>query len=180
MKFENVGFPVREPMLAQGEVDAITGFSFSSYINLKDRGVPADDIVVMLMADYGVNLYGNTIIVNPKFAAEKPEAVKKFLNAFLKGLQDTAANPSVAVDSVIKRNDVAKKPVELERLQMALRDNIITPEVKANGFGGVDMPRLDKSIDQIALTYTFKGARPKGADIFDPSFLPPAAARKAN
>ena len=74
---ENVGFPVREPMLAAGQVDAITGFSFSSYINLKDRGVPVDDIVVMLMADHGVNLYGNAIIVNPKFAAEKPEGGRR-------------------------------------------------------------------------------------------------------
>jgi len=176
---ENVGFPVREPMLAAGQVDAITGFSFSSYINLKDRGVPADDIVVMLMADYGVNLYGNAIIVNPKFAAEKPEAVKKFLVAFVKGMRDTVAQPATAVDSVIKRNDDAKKPVELERLQMAIRDNMVTPEVKANGFGAVDMDRLDKSIDQIALTYTFK-SKPKGADIFDASYLPPAAQRKAN
>jgi len=176
---ENVGFPVREPMLAAGQVDAITGFSFSSYINLKDRGVPVEDIVVLLMADYGVNLYGNTIMVNPKFAAEKPEAVKGFLRAFLKGLKDTIKDPATAVDSVIKRNDVAKKDVELERLRMALRDNILTPEVKANGFGGVDMGRLDKSIDQIALTYEFK-AKPKGADIFDESFLPPAADRKAN
>jgi NitT/TauT family transport system substrate-binding protein len=174
---ENVGFPVREPMLAAGQVDAITGFSFSSFINLKDRGVPVDDIVVMLMADYGVNLYGNAIIVNPKFAAEKPEAVKAFLRAFLKGLRDTVKSPQTAVDSVIKRNDVAKKDVELERLRMAIRDNIVTPEVKANGYGDVDMGRLDKSIDQIALTYTFK-AKPKGAEIFDPTFLP--ADRKFN
>lgn len=175
---ENVGFPVREPMLAAGQVDAITGFSFSSFINLKDRGVPVDDITVILMADYGVNLYGNAIIVNPKFAAEKPDVVKKFLNAFLKGLKDTVKDPATAVDSVVKRNDVAKKPVELERLQMALRDNMVTSEVKANGFGGVDMQRLDKSIDQIALTYDFKNPKPKGADVFDASFLPPAAARK--
>jgi NitT/TauT family transport system substrate-binding protein len=168
---ENVGFPVREPMLAAGQVDAITGFSFSSYINLKDRGVPADDIVVLLMADHGVNLYGNAIIVNPKFAAEKPEAVKAFLRAFVKGLKDTVKDPASAVDSVVKRNDVAKKEVELERLQMALRDNILTPEVKASGFGGVDAVRLDKSIDQIALTYNFK-AKPKGADVFDEQFLP--------
>ena len=80
----------------------------------------------------------------------------------------------------IKRNDVAKKEVELERLNMALRDNILTPEVKANGFGGVDMGRLDRSIEQIALTYEFKNPKPKGADIFDASFLPPAADRKAN
>src|SRR3954463_6953644 len=126
----SVGFPVREPMLASGEVDAITGFSFSSYINLKDRGVPADDITVLLMADHGVNLYGNTVMVNPKFATEKPEAVKGFLRAFAKGLRDTIANPATAVDSVIKRNDVAKKDVELERLRMALKDNIVTDEVK--------------------------------------------------
>jgi NitT/TauT family transport system substrate-binding protein len=175
---ENVGFPVREPMLAAGQVDAITGFSFSSFINLKDRGVPVDDIVVLLMADHGVNLYGNVIMVNPKFAADKPEAVKGFLRAFVKGLKDTVRSPATAVDSVLKRNDVAKKEVELERLNMALRDNITTPETKANGYGGVDMGRLDKSIEQIALTYEFKNARPKGADVFDSSFLPPEADRK--
>ena len=176
---ENVGFPVREPMLAAGQVDAITGFSFSSFINLKDRGVPVDDIVVLLMADYGVNLYGNAIIVNPTFAAEKPEAVKGFLRALAKGLQDTVKDPSAAVNSVLKRNDIAKKDVELERLNIALKQNILTPEVMANGFGAVDMGRLDKSIDQIALTYEFK-AKPQGVDIFDASFLPPAASLKAN
>src|ERR1700693_869601 len=97
---ENVGFPVREPMLAAGQVDAITGFSFSSFINLKDRGVPVEDIVVLLMADYGVNLYGNAIIVNPKFAAEDPAAVKGFLRVFVRGLKDTVKDPTAAVDSV--------------------------------------------------------------------------------
>src|SRR6185436_8870723 len=177
---ENVGFPVREPMLQNGQVDAITGFSFSSFINLKSMGVPVEDIVVMLMADHGVNLYGNTIIVNPKFAAEKPDAVKGFLRAFVKGLKDTVKDPATAVDSVIKRNDVAKKPVELERLRMALKDNIVTNEVKANGYGAVDSDRLAKSIDQIALTYEFKNGKPKPADAFDASFLPPAADREAN
>ncbi len=174
---ENIGFPVREPMLAAGQVDAITGFSFSSYINLKDRGVPVNDIVVMLMADYGVNLYGNAVIVNGKFATEKPEAVKAFLRAFLKGLKDSVKDPAQAVDSVIKRNDVAKKDVELERLRMAIRDNILTPEVKANGFGAVIPQRLAGAIEQIALTYEFKD-KAKAADAFDPSFLPPASDRK--
>ena len=51
----NVGFRARAD--AGGRPgDAITGFSFSSFINLKDRGVPVDDIAVLLMADHGVNL----------------------------------------------------------------------------------------------------------------------------
>jgi NitT/TauT family transport system substrate-binding protein len=174
---ENIGIPVREPMLAAGQVDAITGFSFSSFINLKDRGVPVDDIVVLLMADYGVKVYGNAIIVNPKFAAEKPEAVKGFLRALVKGLKETVRSPATAIESVIRRNEGANKDVELERLRMALRDNIVTPEVNTNGFGAVDFERLDDSIDQIARTYDFK-AKPKASDVFDPSFLPPAADRK--
>jgi len=175
----SVGFPVREPMLASGEVDAISGFSFSSYINLKDRGVPADDISVLLMADHGVNLYGNAILVNPKFAEEKPEIVKAFLRAFLRGIKETARSPGTAVESVVKRNDVAKKDVELERLNIALKENIVTPEVQANGYGTVDPARFDKAIDQIGLTYTYK-AKPKSADIFDTSFLPDAAERKVD
>ena len=175
---ENVGFPVREPMLAAGQVDAITGFSFSSFINLKEKGVAVDDITVLLMADYGVNLYGNAIIVNPKFAAEHPDAVKGFLRAFVKGLKETVKSPATAVDSVIKRNDVAKKATELERLNMAIRDNIVTPEVKANGYGGIDNARFTKAIEQIGLTYKWKNAAPKPEGIFDASYLPAAGDRK--
>jgi NitT/TauT family transport system substrate-binding protein len=174
---ENIGVPVRGPMLASGQVDAITGLSFQSYVNLKERGVPVSDIIVMLMADYGVELYGNAIIVNPKFAADKPAAVKAFLHAFLKGLKETIRNPARAVDSVLKRNDQAKKPVELERLRMVIKENILTDEVKANGYGTIDTARFEKAIDQLALTIAFK-SKPKPADIFDDSFLPSAAQRR--
>ncbi len=179
MKFENVGFPVREPMLAQGEVDAVFGFSMSSYINLKARGVPQDDIVVLLMSDHGVDLYGNTIIVSPKFAAEKPEAVKGLLRAIMKGVQDTIKDPSSAVDAVIKRNDVAKKDVELERLKMVLDQNMLTPWVKANGVGGIDKARFEKALDQIGLTFTYK-TKPKVEDVFSEQYLPAADQRKVN
>jgi NitT/TauT family transport system substrate-binding protein len=179
MTFENVGFPVREPMLAQGDVDAVFGFAMSSFINLKSRGVPAEDIVVLNMSDYGVDLYGNAIIVSQKFAAEKPEAVKGFLRAFMKGVQDTVKDPAAAVEAVLKRNDVARKEVELERLQMVLEQNMITPWVKENGFGGIDKERFAKSLDQIGLTFEYK-KKPKVEDIFTDQNLPPADARKVN
>jgi NitT/TauT family transport system substrate-binding protein len=176
---ENIGIPVRAPMLAAGQIDAALGSSFRLYVDLKDRGVPVDDIVLMPMANYGLKLYGNAIIVNSKFAAEKPDAVKAFLQAFLRGLKETIRHPAGAVDSIARRDDSAKKEVELERLRMAIRDNIITPEVRANGFGAVEVSRLEESIEQIALVHTFK-ARPKPEDIFDASFLPPADERRVD
>ena len=74
VKIENIGFPVREPMLADGKVDAITGFSFSMhYQPACRRALKPDDIKTMLMADYGLVLYGNAIMVNPDFAKANPE-----------------------------------------------------------------------------------------------------------
>jgi NitT/TauT family transport system substrate-binding protein len=177
MRFENVGFPVREPMLASGEVDAVFGFSFSVYLNLKSRGVPVDDISVILMRNHGVDLYGNVLMVSPKFAAEKPEAVKAFIRAVIKGTRDTVADPAAATATIIKRNDVAKQAVEKERLDLALAQNIVTPWVKANGYGGIDQARFARSIEQIGLTFKFKKV-PKVEDIFTEAFLPPPAERK--
>src|SRR5262249_14437552 len=136
-----------------------------------------DDIVLMQMANYGFKLYGSAILVNSKLAAEKPEVVRGFLRAALKGLKDTVHNPATAVESVLRRGDTASKEIELERLRMATRDNILTPEVHADGFGALDPARLDEAISQLGLTYTFK-ARPKVEDVFDPTFLPSAADRR--
>jgi NitT/TauT family transport system substrate-binding protein len=177
---ETVGLPVRNPLLASGQVDAITGLSFSSYIDLKDKGVPVDDIVVLMMADYGVKLYGNAIIVSPKFLQNHGDAVRGFLRAFLKGLKQTVKAPVAAIDSVLQRADGARKELELERLNMVIRENILTPEVKANGYGAIDDARFAAAIDQLAVAHKFKSAKPKPEDIFDASFLPPADARKVD
>jgi len=79
----------------------------------------------------------------------------------------------------MRGEDTVKKEVELERLRMAIRDNIVTPEVRANGYGAVDLVRLTESIDQIGLVHTFK-TKPKAEDIFDASFLPPADERRVH
>ena len=176
---ETIATPVRAPMLAAGQLDAVLGFSFRIYVDLKDRGVPVDDIVLLPMANYGLKLYGNAIIVNSKFAAEKPEAVRSFLQVFLRGLKEAVRRPGEAIDSVVKRDDAAKKEVELERLRMAISNNIVTSEVRADGYGAVAPGRFEEAIEQLALTYTFK-ARPKLEDVFDASFLPPLAERKVN
>ena len=126
-----------------------------------------------------MELYGNVLMVSPKFAAEKPDAVKGFIRAVTKGLRDTLADPAAATATVIKRNDVAKAEVEKERLELSLTQNFVTPWVKANGYGGIDKERFAKSIDQIGLTFTFK-SKPKVEDIFTEAFLPPAADRKVN
>ena len=171
VKIENVGFPVREPMLAQGKVDAITGFWFSSFMNLRANNVPADQIVVMLMRDHGVDLYGNVIIANPEVMRFSPKAVAGFVKATIRGIQDTIKSPETAIDSLMKRNPIAKRDVELERLKLAIAKNFVTPDVQKNGLGAVDVKRLERSFDQIGLTFNYT-SKPVAAEIFTSQYLP--------
>ena len=176
VKVENIGFPVREPMLAQGKVDAITGFWFSSYMNLKAQGIPDNEIVVLHMRDWGLDLYGNVIIANPDFMRFSPKAVQGFVRGTIRGIQETIRDPDAAIESVMKRNQIAKRDVELERLKLSLQKNFVSPDVRKNGIGGVDPKRLERSIDQIGLTFQYTN-KPKAADIFTAQYLPPREQR---
>src|SRR5260221_792878 len=171
VKVENIGFPVREPMLAQGKVDAITGFWFSSYMNLKAQGIAHDDIVVLHMREWGLDLYGNVIIFNPDFLRFSPKPVSGFVRALIKGIQETIRSPDTAIDSVMSRNPIAKRDVELERLKLSIDKNFVTPDVRKNGIGGIDAKRLERSIDQIGLTFNYTN-KPKAADVFTARYLP--------
>ena len=176
VRVDNIGFPVREPMLVQGKVDAITGFWFSSYMNLKAQGIPPGDIVVLMMRDHGLDLYGNAIVANPDFMRFQPKAVAGFVRGTIKGIQETIRDPESAVDSVIKRNPIAKRDVELERLKLSLERNFVTPDVRKNGLGAVDTKRLERSIEQIGLTFQYTN-KPKPADVFTAEYLPPREQR---
>ncbi|WP_186419735.1 ABC transporter substrate-binding protein [Bosea sp. CS1GBMeth4] len=176
IKLETIGFPVREPMLASGEVDAIFGFAQSAAITLKARGVPMDDIVTLVMADYGVELYGNAVIASPRLISERPEAVRGLLRALARSVRDVVADPEAALASVLKRNDGARPEIELERLKMVTEQFVSTPQVRANGFGGIDRARWERALDQIAGTVPLKD-RARAGNAFTGAFLPAEAER---
>jgi NitT/TauT family transport system substrate-binding protein len=179
VKQEHFGPAVREPMLSAGQVDAVSGFSYLAAVNLRDRGVPADDLAVFRYADYGCEAYGFAVIVNPAFAAAQPEAVKGFLRAMVAGTQRAIEQPKRAVDEVVGRMDGGTSELELERLRTLIHDNFLTAEVQRNGIGGIDPARLERSIDQIAEGFKFQ-KRPSATDIFDDTFLPPLGGRLIN
>ena len=179
VKQSRISAAVREPMLSAGQVDAVTGFSYQSAVNLRDRGVPADDLAVLRFADYGCDAYGFALIVNPAFAARKPEAVKGFVRALIAGTNLTIRDRGHAIDEVLDRMDEGSRDLELERLQTVIQDNILTDEVRRNGIGGVDPARLERSIDQVGEGFKF-ARRPSASDIFDDRFLPPRNDRLIN
>ncbi|MBX3608132.1 MAG: ABC transporter substrate-binding protein [Piscinibacter sp.] len=168
--------PLRETMLVRGDIDAITGFSFTSLLNLEARGVKAEDIVVLPYPQYGVKLYGNVVIAGEEFLKKNPEAVKAFLRAFTKGVKDVIADPKAAVATVKERDGIVNADLELRRLKLALDQTVLTPDAKAEGFGEVNPGRLSLMASQVSDAFATK-ERVNAAAVWTAGYLPPAADR---
>ncbi len=166
--------PLRETMLARGDVDAITGFTFTSLLNLEARGVKAADVVVFPYADNGVKLYGNVIIATPKMIKENPAAVKAFLAAFTKGVKDVVAKPDVAIEYVRQRDGIINVELETRRLQLAIDTVVNSPDARAEGFGQVNGPRLALMASQVSDAFNTK-SRVNPEAVWNGSFLPSKA-----
>ncbi|ODU08899.1 MAG: taurine ABC transporter permease [Rubrivivax sp. SCN 71-131] len=166
--------PLRETMLVRGDVDAITGFSFTSLLNLEARGVKTQDIVVMPFATHGVKLYGNVIIASPKLIQSNPGAVKAFLSAFTKGAKDVMANPDPTIEYVKARDGIINVDLERRRLRLAIDAVVASPDARAEGFGTVEPGRLALMASQVSDVFGTK-TRVDPKAVWSDAFLPPKA-----
>ncbi|GAA4338748.1 ABC transporter substrate-binding protein [Pigmentiphaga soli] len=163
---------LRETMLARGDLDAITGFYFTSLLSLNARGVKDADIAIMSYPAYGVKLYGNAIIADRNFLKSHPEAVKGFLRAVAKATRDVIADPAAAIKTVKERDGIIDEALELKRLKVAIATSIDTPDARAEGFGDVNPARVALMASQVGTVFATKV--PVDPDLaFDRSFLPP-------
>jgi NitT/TauT family transport system substrate-binding protein len=163
--------PLRETMLVKGDIDAITGFSFTSILNLNARGVKDEDIVVLPYSTNGVKFYGNAILVSEEFLKKNPEAVKAFLRAFSKGVKDVIADPDASVKFVKERDGIIDETLEKRRLKLAIDSVVSTPDAKAEGFGEIRGPRLALMASQVADSFNTK-ERVDPDKLWNGSFMP--------
>lgn len=176
VEWQSVDPAIRETLLAQGRVDGITGFYFTSLLNLEARGVSVDDMVIMLYSDYGVELYGNAIIASKALLESNPEAVTAFTRAFNRALVETIQDPATAVGYVKRRDGLIDEPLELRRLQLALDAQIVTDETRAEGLGAVTMDRLSASIDEAVASFGLSST-PAADSLFNAALLPERSLR---
>ncbi len=169
---------LRETMLAKGDLDAITGFTFTSLLNLEARGVKAEDVAIMQYPDYGAKLYGNAIIASPKFLKENPAAVKAFLAAFTKAAKEVVANPVQGITYVKARDGIINVPLEERRLKLAIDTVIDNADARKEGFGKINDARLSLMASQVSDAYNTK-TRVDRNTIWNGSFLPSDAALNA-
>ncbi|UZE50794.1 ABC transporter substrate-binding protein [Rhodopseudomonas sp. P2A-2r] len=168
---------LQEQMLLQGQVESVAVFTATSYMNLVSLKLDPDkDFRWMYYSDYGLDLYSNGIMVSPKLAKEKPEAVKGLLRAINRALKETVQNPDAAIDLLAAEESLIKKDIEKRRLLYVYKTLIDTPEARELGLGDVGDKRLTSAIATVAASFELPKV-PASGDVFDRGFLPAKADR---
>ena len=90
---------------------------------------PDKDFRFINYGDYGMDLYSNAIVVSQAFAKEHGDAVKGFVRAVNKATKDMIADPAGSVETVMKREPLLNKQVEIERTVATLKMEMNHPEI---------------------------------------------------
>jgi NitT/TauT family transport system substrate-binding protein len=129
----------------------------------------------MRYVDFGLDLYANGIVVSADMLKNE-KAVKGFIAATLKGWKDVIADNKLGIAAAKKKDPLIDEALEIERLQISLQTNILTPYVKANGMGDVDPARFAKAVKTVSDAFGLPEA-PAPDKVFTNKFLPPKADR---
>lgn len=168
---------LREPMLAQGEADGITGFITSSKFGLKALGLEeGKDVKIFRYGDFGVDLYSTGIHTTRTFADANPQAVTGVIRAMIKGVQAAMADPDAAMAALKEHEPLTDTALERERLVLSFEELVTTENTKANGISAVDPERMLRAIRSVEAAYGLE-PRLEVADVFTADYLPPASER---
>src|SRR5437867_2378070 len=174
----NMAPPLREPALVKGDVKAISGFYFTGFLNLTENlKVPESEVVAFNYSEYGIDLYGNAVIVRADWLKANAETVRKFLAALNTGFKQVLKDPKAAIAHIKAAEPLANEATELKRLQLAISANMVNDEVKKHGLLGIDPARMQRAIDQVVASFELP-SKPTVAQVFTGAYLPPASERK--
>lgn len=112
----NIGFDL-VPALAGKKVDAVIGaYWVHESIVLEQQGLPVN---IMRVEQWGVpDFYELVLVTNEKTLTQRPDLVKRFLRAALKGYRDAAQDLSGAVETLAKNNPQVDRRVEQEGIRL--------------------------------------------------------------
>jgi NitT/TauT family transport system substrate-binding protein len=104
------------PLLA-GTVEVWPGYLINEVLAAKEKGF---DVNVVSPADYGIDLYADTLFTTEKMLKEKPDVVRKFVAATLKGWTSAIAAPEEAAQITVKYGSKLTFDHELAMMKASL------------------------------------------------------------
>jgi NitT/TauT family transport system substrate-binding protein len=174
----NIAPSVQEMMLVQSQVDGGFVFTVTSYMNLVGmKRDPDKDYRFIMYADHGIASYSNGVMVSQRLVKENPKAVAGLVKAINRAMIELTADPAEGGKVMNRVEPTVNAEIEARRIAFTYKAHMLTPETQKLGAGDVSDERMAKAIAQISEAFELKST-PKVEEVFNRSFLPPAAERK--
>ncbi|MFC8797500.1 ABC transporter substrate-binding protein [Promicromonospora sp. NPDC057138] len=153
--------------LVNGEVDGFLAYVTNESIIVESQG---KEVTNLLFADNGLPFVAESIIATDETIAERPEVVKAFLEAEIKGWTDACADlegaAKLAVDDYGKDQDLDLDK-ETQQNTIQCEDLINTDETAENGLFTISDELLAQNLE----TFEAAGIDAAQEDVFDLSLL---------
>lgn len=146
--------------LAEKRVDTVADYTTGLPLYEKPMGEGA--VVMMPWSEHGFDMYSMSIMASAKTMEERPEVLKKFLEAAYKGWRDVMADPEAAMAIFKKRVPEIDEKLLGANMKLGL-ELMNTDRYRENGIGWVDETKMCASVD---LVNTYMGL-PENVDCKD-------------
>jgi NitT/TauT family transport system substrate-binding protein len=129
--------------VAAGAVDAATGFANNEPIQLELTGQPA----VVLRIDEITPLPGPGLIAGQTILTEQPDAVRSFVAATLRAIEEIADDPEVGLAAAFEAVPELASAEDAQRaILLATVEMWRSPIVEADGWGAIDLDGWARSL----------------------------------
>lgn len=135
IKFVSMNFGARVPTLLEGKVDTVLGY-IQEFVNIQDK------VDFLPYYKFGINSYSSAIIVNKEFLQKNPDAVRKFVQASLRGLEFVQKNAKEAAEITASYSKDPGSSVGYFAGELAVMEPYFTDdEVQKEGLGWMSEER---------------------------------------
>jgi NitT/TauT family transport system substrate-binding protein len=160
IKFVQTTPEVRYRLLMSKQFDAMTGFALSVIPALASQNFP---VRCLLYADYGMNIYEQSLVTQAKTAAGEPELCQAFVDGALEAVAYTYANLAESIEifmTEVKEAGISSSGRENSRLGLGIfLYSGLVDEVRQHGLGWADPAKMAELSDLVSTYLSGKDAR---------------------
>ncbi len=148
MKMSTVSPPYESYLLLK-RVDVVPGYIDAEVPELEAKAGGPGSLSLMMGADFGWKVYGSGLLTSDKLVQENPDLVKRFVAAYRKAFEFTAANPkeAAAITAKAAPGYADKEEVLLKQLEADIKSTFTSDETKSHGLGWMSKATWQGTVD---------------------------------
>jgi NitT/TauT family transport system substrate-binding protein len=156
------------PSFLSNRVDAIA--LFSTDIGFIEESSEGQEFDVLKYGDFGLDLYGNGLVIQNDYLESNPDAIRAFVEVTLRGINYTLDNPEEAAEIVAKHAPGQTAESLLTYIPPA-EELVVTSDSQSNGLGTMTEERWEAT-EELMTTYGGQENEVSLDELYVDDFLP--------